>query len=186
MPILYHSPQSRSETVAALARMLSDQIEIREVTVSRQDGTGAPDPANPHPEKKVPFLTDGAESVRERGAIITYLTDLYPEADLAPLPGEAGRGAYLSWLTYYHAVMEPIIIFDWAELSHPILHATFRDRQTMIDRLCEGLEPGPWLLGERFSAADMLCASPFHWFPEATPDVPAIRDWVARTTERMG
>ena len=90
MLTLYHSPQSRSDTVVHLVRMLGADADIREVTIRRQDGSGAPDPDNPHPEKKVPYLVDGDERVRERGAIMLYLTDKYPQAKLGPLRG-AGR-----------------------------------------------------------------------------------------------
>lgn len=185
MPILYHSPQSRSNTVVTLVRMLNADVEICEVTIPRHDGSGAPDPANPHPEKKVPFLVDGAETVRERGAIIAYLTDTYPQAKLGPLPGEAGRGAYLSWLFYYQGIMEPLFILHLAGFAHPVVSASLRDMDTMVSRLEETLAAGPWLLGERFSAADMLCSSPFAWFPEMLPRAPAIRDWVARCSARM-
>jgi glutathione S-transferase len=61
-----------------------------------------------------------------------------------------------------------------------------RDFDTMIERLTEPLRRGPWLLGERFSAADMLCSSPFFWFADMMSANPAIRDWVARCAERMG
>ncbi len=185
MTVLYHAPQSRSETIATLVRMLDADIEIREVSIPRQDGSGGPDPENPHPEKKVPFLVDGDEMLRERGAIIVYLTDTYPAAKLGPLPGEAGRAAYLSWLFYYQGVMEPVIILHWAQLSHPALTAALRDFDAMTARLAEALEPGPFLLGHRFTAADMLCSSPFHWFPDFTPNTPAIRSWVDRCAERM-
>ena len=91
MPTLYHSPQTRSDTVVDLFRMLGADVDIREVTIRRQDGSGAQDPDNPHPEKKVPYFVDGEDHVRERGAIMLYLTDKYPQAKLGPLAGEAGR-----------------------------------------------------------------------------------------------
>ena len=93
MPTLYHAPESRSDTVVTLIHMLGADVDVKEVTIPRQDGSGVSDPANPHPEKKVPYLVDGDEHVRERGAIMLYLTDKYPQAKLGPLPGEAGRGA---------------------------------------------------------------------------------------------
>ncbi|MFN3525076.1 MAG: glutathione S-transferase family protein [Paracoccus sp. (in: a-proteobacteria)] len=185
MAVLYHSPQSRSDTVAKLVRMLNADIEIREVTIPREDGSGGADPRNPHPEKKVPYLTDGTETVRERGAIILYLTDAYPAAGLGPLPGAPGRGAYLSWLFYYQGVMEPVILLHWAGISHPALTASLRDVETMTERLAETLKDGPFLLGDTFTAADMLCSSPFHWLPDLMPDHAGIRDWVARCAERM-
>lgn len=186
MRTLYFSPNSRSDTVVALVRMLCADIELREVTIARLDGSGGCDPANPHPEGKVPYLTDGEDAVRERGAIMLYLTDAFPAAGLGPLPGEAGRGAYLSWLFYYQGVMEPLLILKWAGVTHPALTASLRDFDTMIERLAEPLRRGAWLLGERFSAADMLCSSPFFWFADMMPTDLAIRDWVARCGERMG
>lgn len=180
MPTLFHSPQSRSDTVVDLVRLLGADIEIREVTIARQDGSGGPDPDNPHPEKKVPYLVDGEEHVRERGAILLYLTDAYPQAKLGPVAGEHGRGAYLSWLSYYQGVMEPLIILKWAGISHPAIEAGLGTEATMFERLSEPLHSSPWLLGDRFSAADMLCASPFQWFSDILPDDPAIRDWVER------
>ena len=185
MRTLYYSPNSRSDTVVALVRMLSADIALREVTIPRLDGSGDRDPANPHPEGKVPYLTDGDDAVRERGAIMLHLTDACPAAGLGPLPGEAGRGTYLSWLFYYQGVMEPVLILKWANVTHPALTAGLRDFETMIERLAEPLRRGPWLLGERFSAADMLCSSPFFWFADMMPVDPAIRDWVARCAERM-
>jgi len=175
MRTLYFSPNSRSDTVVALVRMLSADIEMREVTIVRQDGS----------EGKVPYLTDGEDTVRERGAIMLYLTDAYPDAGLGPLPGQAERGAYLSWMFYYQGIIEPLLILKWADISHPAITAGLRDFDTMIERLAEPLRRGPWLLGERFSAADMLCTSPFFWFADMMPADPAIRDWVERCGKRM-
>jgi len=184
MPILYHSPMSRSSGIVTLIDELGADVEIREVSIPRQDGSGGPDPANPHPEKKVPFLVDGANTVRERGAIVLYLTDKYPEAGLGPIEGEPGRGQYLSWLFYYQGVMEPLLILHAAGLSHPMITASLRDMDAMLARLTGALETSPWLLGEQYSAADLLCSSPFQWFSGLLPDNPEIRDWVARCADR--
>lgn len=184
MPTLFHAPLSRSSCIVTLIDELGADVDIVEVTIPRQDGTGGPDAANPHPEKKVPFLVDGDESVRERGAIMLYLTDKYPQAGLGPLPGTPGRGAYLSWLSYYQGVMEPVIILHWAQISHPAVEASLRDFATMSERLSEALRDRPYLLGEHYSAADLLCSSPFMWFAQMTPDDPAIRAWVQRCRER--
>ena len=185
MTTLYHSPQSRSDTIVDLVRLLGADVEIREVTIARLDGSGGPDPDNPHPEKKVPYLVDGDDHIRERGAIVLYLTDSYPAAKLGPAVGEEGRGTYLSWLSWYQGVMEPLLILKWAGVSHPAIEAGLRDEATMLERLAEPLRTGPWLLGDRFSAADMLCASPFQWFKELLPADPIIRDWVDRCAAQV-
>ncbi|MGJ3626400.1 glutathione S-transferase N-terminal domain-containing protein [Sphingomonas sp. MMS24-JH45] len=122
--------------------MLSADIELREVTIARQDGSGSRDPANPHPEGKVPYLTDGKDAVRERGAIMLYLTDAYPAAGLGPLPGEADDD-HLSWLFYYQGIIEPLLILKWADVDHPAITAGLRNFDTMIERLAEPLRRGP-------------------------------------------
>jgi len=185
MPTLYHSPQSRSDTVVDLVRMLGADVEIREVTIRRQDGSGEQDANNPHPEKKVPYLVDGEEHVRERGAIMLYLTDGHSQAKLGPLPGEKGRGAYLSWLSYYQGIMEPLLILQWAGIDHPVVTDGLGDMGRMLETLSEPLRTGPWLLGDEFSAADMLCSSPFQWFGDSLPAGPEIRDWVDRCAARV-
>tara|TARA_R110002049_G_scaffold23545_3_gene83364 strand:+ start:85751 stop:86347 length:597 start_codon:yes stop_codon:yes gene_type:complete len=184
MPTLYHAPNSRSSGLVALVDELGADIDIQQVTVTRQDGSGGPDPINPHPEKKVPYLVDGDEHIRERGAIVAYLTDKYPQAGLGPLPGTAGRGAYLSWLFYYQGVMEPVIILHWAQISHPAVQANLRDFDTMIAQLAEALTGQPYLLGQDYSAADLLCSSPFVWMPDLLQDHQVIADWVARCSDR--
>ena len=185
MATLYHSPNSRSSSLVALIEELGADVEIKEVTITRNDGSGGPDPENPHPEKKVPYLVDGDEKIRERGAIVLYLTDKYPEAGLGPIEGQPGRGDYLSWLFYYQGIIEPVGVLHFIGLTHPALTATFRDFDTMIDRLAAVLEQQPYLLGDKYSAADLLCSSPFSWAPELMPDNAAIRDWVARCSQRQ-
>jgi glutathione S-transferase len=184
MPTLFHAPMSRSSGIVTLIDELGADVDIRQVSVARADGSGAPDPANPHPEGKVPFLVDGAETVRERGAITLYLTDKYPEAGLGPIEGSPGRGEYLSWLFYYQGVMEPLFILQAAGVSHPVITGSLRDMDTMLARLTAALRKGPWLLGEQYSAADMLCSSPFQWFTGLLGDHPEIRDWVERCVAR--
>lgn len=186
MLTLFHAPNSRSTSIVTLIHEMdiADRITVQEVTIPRQDGSGGRDPANPHPEGKVPYLIDGSDHVRERGAIIAYLTDRFPEAGLGRPVGDPLRGSFLSWLFYYQGVMEPVFILDWAKVSHPALSASLRDIDAVVARLRETLAQGPYLLGEKYSAVDLLVSSPFVWFPDMTPDDPLIRDWVARCQDR--
>ena len=184
MTTLFHAYQSRSSALVTLVHELGADIEIRDVTIPRLDGSGGRDPSNPHPEGKVPYLTDGDEHLHERGAIMLYLTDKFPEAGMGPVEGEPGRGAYLAWLFYYHSVMEPVILLKMSGLSHPMFDAALRDFETMMARLTEALHKGPWLLGERYSAADILCASPFVWLPSLIEGNATVRDWVERCHAR--
>lgn len=186
MLTLYHAPQSRSTSVITLLDELGalDKVEIKTVTITRHDGSGARDPQNPHPEGKVPYMTDGEDFIRERGAIFAYLTDRFPEAGLGPRAGEPLRGQYLSWLAFYQGVVEPVLICTYAQVDHPFFTRTFGTSAVVTARLEEALAKGPWLLGARFSAADLLMASPYLWFRDFTPESALVKDWLARVEAR--
>ena len=186
MLTLYHSPNSRSTRIVRLLYEMGveDQVAIEPVSILRSDGTGGADGANPHPEGKVPLLVHDGAVISESNAIILYLTDLFPDADMGPAAGAPGRGAYLSWLAYYGNVVEPVMAISLTGVSHPALHATFRGMPELASRLSGALQDRPFLLGEKFSAADLLLSSPFLWMPQATPDDTAIRAWVERCAAR--
>ncbi|MES2916474.1 MAG: glutathione S-transferase family protein [Pseudomonadota bacterium] len=186
MLTLFHSPQSRSSSIMVLIEEMgiADRIDIREVTIPRVDGTGQRDSANPHPDGKVPALLHDGRLITERAAIMLHLTTLFPLTGMAPLVGSADWGAFIGWLTWYQGVLEPVVIFEGAGITHPWLEATFRDHGAAVARLRAALERGPWLLGDSYSAADLLVHGPYAFFPQATPDDPLIRDWVERCMAR--
>lgn len=186
MLTFYYAPMSRATRVYQLIDELGalDTTRIETVGVLRQDGSGGVDPRNPHPEGKVPLLAHDGELVWETPAIFLYLTDLFPDAGLGPLPGQKGRGTYLSWLAWYGDVLEPVLHFKMLGIDHPGLHRTFRGYDEVAARLSTALKDRPYLLGEGFSAADLLIASTFSWLSALTPDDDAVRDWVTRCNTR--
>ncbi len=185
MLTLFHAPMSRSTRIVSLIDELgaTDQVDIRQVGVRRMDGGGASDPANPHPEGKVPLLVhDGAE-IRESTAIAQYLCELFPEAGMAPMHGDPLRGPFLSWMAWYGGVLEPVFVMQAAKIDHPLMHEVFRGMPELTARL-EAALVGPYLLGENYSAADLIVASAFAWAPQAIPETGEIGDWVARCNAR--
>src|SRR2546430_17250591 len=109
MLTLYHAPKSRSSRIVWLLEELAAPYTLRIADIPRMDGTGAPDPANPHPDKKVPALVDDGVLITESIAIVQYLTDQFPAAGLGPRIGDPHRGPYLSWLAHYAGGLEPAI-----------------------------------------------------------------------------
>lgn len=185
MMTFYHSPKSRSTRVLALLHAMGvvDQVEVKTVTIPRQDGTGGPDDANPHPEKKVPLLVDDGELIRETPAIMIYLTDYFKSA-MGRQVGEKGRGAYLSWMSYYGGVVEPVIVGNFMGVAdNPTFQATFRGLPELYSTLSEALKGSAFLMGDEISAVDFIMASPFQWAPHFTPDIPEIQNWVKCVAE---
>lgn len=182
MITLYHSPQSRSTSVVSLLRLMEKEtdVKIETVHVQRQDGTGGTDPRNPHPEGKVPVLDVDGHVIRERAAIMLWLTDHF-DSKLGRGVASPDRGAYLSWLFYYGNVMEPVLYLGFLEMAdNPMVKNWCRDSATMFSTIEAALARHDFLIDDQFSAADLLMASPFTWLPNIIPDSKPIRDWIAR------
>ncbi len=186
MLTLYHAPHSRSSRIARLIDEMDiwTEVDFRIVGVAHSDGTGEPDPKNPHPEGKVPLLVHDSVEIWESNAIILYLTDLFPQSGMGRAAGDPQRGRYLSWLAWYGNVVEPVLVLEAARITHPILNATFRGVSEMQARLASALKDAPFLMGEQFTAADLLVVSPFTWFPNAAADQPEIKAWIERCESR--
>ncbi|BAU91493.1 glutathione S-transferase domain [Methylorubrum populi] len=184
MITLFHSPRSRSTRIVALLKELDalDAVGIEVVTIPRMDGSGGRDPRNPHPDGKVPVLDHDGVLVWESSAIIQHLTELFPEAGLGIPVGDPRRGPYLSWLAWYAGVVEPVLVFKALGVEHPALAGTFRTETEIKSRLADALKDKPFLLGDRFTAVDLLLHSPYAWFGK--PGVPEIDAWVDRCMDR--
>ena len=186
MLTLFHAPNSRSTSILALIKemRIEDRIAIHEVTIRRPDGSGARDPSNPHPDGKVPCLQDdNGDVIYERAAVMLYLTDRFPAAGLGPRIGDAKRGAYLSWLTHYQGVIEPLVMLRWAGIEDATLTYMFGSFEDAVSHIDAALAQGPWLLGDAFSAADLLIAGLFT-FARIEPEQSPVRDWIRRCADR--
>lgn len=149
------------------------------------DGSGRADPSNPHPDGKVPALVHDGALVTESAAICLFLTDLHPGAGIGPTVGDAKRGPYVSWLAYYAGVIEPVVVIEVAGLGGSEIFArTFRGRKEMGERVLGALGSGPFLLGESFSAADVLVGSLGQWQRGMLPVGDVVDAWLARLNER--
>ena len=95
MLTLVHAPRSRSSRFVWLLEEIGEPYDIQYVSIRRVDGSGAVDPANPHPHGKVPFLKDGGSMVFEQTAIALYLADEFPDALSGQQLAISGEGRFL-------------------------------------------------------------------------------------------
>jgi glutathione S-transferase len=156
MLTLYHFPKSRSGTIVWLLEELGVPYKMRVVDIRKSDGTGAMDPANPHPHGKVPCLDHDGHRVFETAAIALYLTDLFPEKKLGPVAGDPLRGEYLSWLAYRAGVFEPAMMMRRLSVKHIQGMMGWAEAGEVEAVLNETLSHRSYLLGEAFSAADIV------------------------------
>jgi glutathione S-transferase len=186
MITLYHSPQTRSGSIVWLLEELGVPYDTRIVGFRRVDGTGAKDPANPHPHGKVPALTDGGDTLFETSAIALYLTDKYRDTPMGPAAGEKGRDDYLSWLAYRPGVMEPALIARHLGIQHVQGMMGWAAADEVEEVLNAHMASCDYFLGKDFSALDILIGGGIHFMMMAKmmAETPVLAAYTARITAR--
>jgi glutathione S-transferase len=184
MITLFHRPKTRATRFIFLLEELEAPYAIRTVTTRHRDGSGAADPANPHPHGKVPAISDDGVVVFESPAIALYLTDKFPRNRLGPLGSDAQRGPYLSWLAYYGGVFEPACVSKFMKVEVPRGTAGWVAVEEVLPAVLRQLTPGPYLLGERFSALDVLYGTAFAQLAPLLPASPLLEEYVRRVVTR--
>ena len=155
---LYYNPRSRATMVHYMLHELGEPFEIVPVDLQKQEHK-TPEFLKINPMGKIPVLRDGDVVVSEGPAILTYLADKYPRAGRAPAVDAPERGPYLKWMFFYGSCFEPAATDHYMKRESPSSTVGWGKLDDVLDTLSAGLEPGPWLLGDRFSAADVLIGS---------------------------
>ena len=167
---LHYYPDNASQFPHMMLREIGCPFELR--LVDRDHGAqNSAAYLKLNPNGKIPVLVDDGEAIFETGAIGLYLADKFPEAGLAPPPGVARPGAYYKWMVFmacvpqaeYRAWFYPHEFVDDPALA-PHAKASANERlMGIFERLAAQLGDGPWLLGERFSAADLYLLVMTRW-----------------------
>ena len=183
---LFHSPHSRSAGARILLEELGAPYRLHLLDM-KKGAQREPASLAINPMGKVPAIQHGDALVTEQVAVFLYLADLFPQAGLAPAIGDPLRGPYLRWMAFYGSCFEPALI-DRAQKHPPIPAAMcpYGDYDTMLKTLTDQLAKGRYLLGERFSAADVLWGTALTWTTifKLVPELPVITDYMARVNSR--
>jgi glutathione S-transferase len=182
----YHSPNTRSTGVRILLDELG--VEYRLHTLDMPAGENRqPAFLAVNPMGKVPAIVHDGALVTEQGAIYLYLADAFPAAGLAPAIGDPLRGPYVRWLAFYGSAFEPAVV-DRAMQREPgrVSMSPYGDFDTMMGTVTAQLGAGPYLLGARFSAADVLWGMAMGWMTQfkLVPEHADITAYVARLWAR--
>ncbi|WP_420479852.1 glutathione S-transferase family protein [Brevundimonas sp. FT23028] len=184
MLTLFHAPQSRSGRIVWLMEEIGAAYEIEYVDIFRAlTGTGRADRNNLHPDGKVPALLHDGALVTESAAIALYLTDLFPDAGLGAPVGSPERAAYVTWLAWTAGEMEPAY---WSRISgqtesDPLAMKRY---EQVNARILTALEHGPYLMGHRFTAVDVMVGSAMAWGRDFGPQSALLDRWLERIGTR--
>src|SRR5690606_13571847 len=109
-----------------------------------------------NPMGKLPILVDGGAVITESAAIGLYLADRYALGRLAPAPDDPARGAYLRWSLFAPSVIEPGSMAKAGGWEYRAGAAGWGTHEAMLATMEAAIGEGPWLLGERFTMADVI------------------------------
>lgn len=160
---LYYSPQSRATGARILLEELGAPYDLHVLNMKageqRQPAYLAVNPLG-----KVPAIRHGEALVTEQVAIYIYLADLFPQSGLTPALDDIRRGPYLRWIAYYGSSFEPAVIDSFMKREPaPVTQSPYSDYDSMLGVLEAQLSKGPYLLGDRMTAADILWGIAFNW-----------------------
>ncbi|MBL8532111.1 MAG: glutathione S-transferase family protein [Hyphomonadaceae bacterium] len=160
----YTNPMSRGRIV----RWMLEEVGAPYETVALEYGTTMKAPAYLaiNPMGKVPAIKHGDVVVTECAAICAYLADAFPAAGLAPAPGDKQRGPYYRWLFFAAGPVEASTTDASLGLQVPDDKrgmVGYGSRAEVIDVLERAVSGSDYLLGERFSAADVYLGAQIGW-----------------------
>lgn len=183
---LFYAPNSRAATALGLMEELGVPYDLHVLNLARGESRD-PKYLAVNPMGKVPAILHDGVLVTEQPAVYLYLADLYPQAGLAPPIGDPLRGPYLRWMVYYGSAFEPAIV-DRAMKRDPAPPSTspYGDFDTMYRTLNDQLAKGPYIVGEKFTAADILWAGSLKWTTgwNLVPSSPEIQAYMDRVLSR--
>jgi glutathione S-transferase len=185
--LLFHNPMSRARIAHWMLEEAGARYGVRLLDLQKAEHK-SPEFLAVNPMGKLPALLHGDTVVTETAAICAYVADLFPARGLAPSTQDRARGTYLRWMFFAAACVEPAITDRMmtrpdVERRSALGYGSYED----VFRTLRGvLEPGGFLLGEDFSAADLYLGSQLAFGTQVgvVEPSPWITDYVMRCQDR--
>ena len=187
MLTLYHAIPSRSSVSRWMLEEVGEPYDVRLLNLQAGENR-TPAYLAINPMGKVPTLDHDGIIITESAAICSYLADAFPNAGLNVPVGDKRRGPYLKWLFFGPSCVEPAITDRAFPRKEEPRRGTlgYGDYDTVMDVLAKGIERGPYLLGEQFTAADVVIGSGLRWgmMFKLIPERPEFLAYVGRLNQR--
>jgi len=184
---LYHAAPSRSSIVHWMLEEVGEPYEVHLLNLQRGD-TRAADYLAVNPMGKVPAIRHGDVVVTETAAICAYLADEFPKAGLNVPVGDPRRGPYLKWLFFSPGCIEPAMLDRAFPRKEPPPQAAlaYGSYETVLDVVADAVRKGPYLLGDRFTAADVVIGSVLRYgmMFKLLPERPEFTGYTGRLAAR--
>ena len=184
---LYHAAPSRSSIVRWMLEEIGEPYEIQLLSLSKGENR-APDYLAVNPMGKVPALRHGDAVITEAAAICAYLADEFPRAKLNVPLGDARRGPYFKWLFFGPSCIEPAMMDRAFPRKEEARRAAlgYGDFDTVIKVVADAVARGPYILGEQFTAADVVIGSTlrFGMLFKLLPEQPEFTVYTGRLAQR--
>ncbi len=183
---LFWAPQTRSTRAIWMLEEAGIKYEMELVDIRSPDRKNSKEFLAASPMGKVPAIVDGDMAMSESAAICIYVADRYAAGKLAPAIDDASRGQYLYWTIYTPAVVEPAMAEKFSNVEPNRGRNGWGDFDSMIRIFDERLEGKKWILGDRFTAADVMMGSSavFMRMFEMLPETKNISDYADRCLAR--
>lgn len=160
--VLYHHPWSRAATTVWMLEELGEPYELVYLDLQAGEQRGDAHKAR-NPMQKLPTLVDDGVVVTESAVIGVYLADRYASGRLAPALDDPRRATFLRWCFYPPSVIEPGCMARASKWDFKPGSAGWGRYDDMLATIDGAVEPGPWLLGEQFSMADVVMGATLLW-----------------------
>jgi glutathione S-transferase len=183
---LYHGAHSRSSIALWMLEEIGEPFEVKLLNIKKGE-TRQPDYLAVNPMGKVPAVKHDDVVITECAAICCYLADAFPKAGMSVPIGNAHRGVYLKWLFFGPSCLEPAIIDRSLKRdgANPVMLG-WSDYDTVLDVVTKAITKGPYILGDRFTAADVIIGSGLRWGTmfDLIPKRSEISAYVSRLEQR--
>jgi glutathione S-transferase len=159
---LYYWPRTRAFTSLWMMEEVGAPYELVHVNLrAPEHPTAAYRQINPM--GKLAGFQDGACAMGETAAILLYVADKFQNTRLSPAPSDPRRGRFLQWLMFPATTIEPVMVEKRAGTTPNTFQSGWGDYERAMSALETAMQPGPWLFGGEFTAADLYIASSLHF-----------------------